>query len=347
VVVAKALEELGVHLAPVITDDAYGFTLYGPRAAFNPASELLAEILREPAFDPDDVAAESRRMESRIRGLADRPREFSLDRFRREIFGDHPYGLPRPGDAEALARLDAPSAAAWHSQNLTAGNLVLSVAGDLETAEVTAQLGRLFSSLPAGEAVSAPPFDPAGLALPREVKVTNEGSQTTTVAGYPVGGATADDLHALDLIAYFCQGDGGRFYDEIRSKRGLAYVVHALNVVRMTGGYFLGFSATAHDKAAQAREIFLTEFRRLWEAPPTAEELARTKEFCLGMRLVRYRRTSLSRALGLAAAEILGQGYAFESDYEARLRAVTLDQFVETARRRFPEGRHVVVTVGK
>lgn len=343
---AMAVEELGVTLQPVVSDDAFGFTLYGPAAAFPQASAVLADILAEPALEPAEVEREKAKLLSRLRGLADRPREYSLELFRQELFRGHAYGLPRPGSEKALAALDAAAVRTWHGRLLRGANLVLSLSGDFEAGAAAEQLESLLGGLPGGERAATPAFDPSCLPYPHLRTVPKEQSQTTTVVGYPGAAADSPDVHALDLISYFCQGDGGRFYDEIRGKRGLAYVVHAVNRSLAGGGLFFGFSATAHDKAAEAQEIFLREFARLADEPPTDEELARTVEFCLGMRRVRFRRTSLMRALALAQAEARGVGFGFETDYETRLRAVTRDAFADAARRYFPADGHVMVVVG-
>jgi zinc protease len=343
---AGAVEDLGVRLLPRVTDDAFGFTLYGPGASFRPACDLLGEILTEPAFASEDVTKEVRRLKGRIRGLADRPRDYSLEIFRQELFGDHPYGLPRPGIESVLDGLGSAALGTWFAERMAGRNLVLSLSGEFVAEEAADALRKSLGGIPAGGAAQPPPFDAGSLPVPRERRVEKQQSQTTSVVGFPTTGSLDEDIHALDLIAHACMGDGGRFYDEIRGKRGLAYVVHAVNMHRIAGGAFFGFSATAHEKAGEAQEIFRTEFQKLADAPPDSDDLARTKEFCLGMRLVRHRRTSLDRSLALAEAEIRGQGFRWELDYEDALRRVTRNRFAETARKYFPRDGHVTVVVG-
>jgi zinc protease len=341
-----AMEDLGVVLKPAVTDDAFGFTLYGPATAFKKATAILAEILTEPALDPDDLDREKAKLLSRLRGMADRPREYALELFRREMFAGHAYGLPRPGDADAIAGMDSAGVSAWHGRLLNGRNLILSLSADLETAAVREHFGELFRDLPQGAMSVTPACDFSTGSFPRVRKIEKDQSQTTSVVGFPGAAASSPDVWALDLIANFCLGDGGRFYDEIRGKRGLAYVVHAVNASLAAGGSFFGFSATAHDKAAEAQDIFLTEYRKLTSEMPDAEDLARTVEFCLGMRSVRTRRTSLQRVVAMADAEVRGVGYAWELDYEKNIRAVTQEMFLETAKTYFRPDGHVMVVVG-
>lgn len=344
---AAALEELGVWLEPHILEDGFGFTLYGPTPAFIPASDLLMDLLLNPAFNHEDLENEKRILLNRISALIDRPRDYSLALFHQELFKRHPYGLPKPGAIESVAKFTTADITSWHSAHLLGCNVVVSCLGDLEAGMLHDQVARLLGPLQKGQPAYGPGYDSSELTYPREITIHKDYHQTSTIVGYPTAPANSPDAHTLDLLSYLCQGDGGRFYDEIRSKRGLAYVVHALNLVHRNAGAFLGFAATAPDKAAEARQIFLAEFPQMWSNPPTEEDWAITKEYCLGQLLVRYRRNSLQRAVALADAEIKGQGYTWELEYESKIRAVTLEQAVATAKRYFPKDGAVVLTVGK
>jgi zinc protease len=343
---ASLFEDLGVRIDPLVLDDAFGFLLYGPVASAPAASAALLEILSAPSLPPEAVEVERRRLIGRRRGLADRARQLSLARFREELFRGHAYGLPRPGDIEALQGIDRDEVAAWHQALVRRGGIVLAMSGDLEPTAGIEQLAELAERLPAGSATMPWPEAPRPV-LPREISVPREFNQTSTIVGVPTVPAGHPDSLALDLIAAACSGDGGRFYDEIRSRRGLAYVVHAVNTPLRSAGMFFGFSATAPDKAAEAREIFLREFQRLVDSPPEGEELRIAVEYCLGMRAVRHRRNSLQRTLALAEAEILDRGIAWERDYEALIRGLTAEDLARVTARYFGPENRLVLTVGK
>ncbi len=340
-------EALGVSLNPVTTDDGFGFTLYGPAASFDDAGRILGDILLYPAMKADDIENEKRKLINKITAIGDRPRDYSLALFKQEIFKNHPYGLPRPGSIESLRSLNRNETSEWREKLIAGQNLVISLSGDFTQNTVMDAFSDLFGGIEPGKKNEAPVFQPEILSYPRNVKIDKEFSQTSTVVGYPAAAASDHDSIILDLIATLCLGDGGRFYDEIRSKRGLAYVVHAINMKRNAGGAFFGFSATAPQKAEETRNIFLNEYRKLYESPPTQEELEMNKEYCLGQRLIRQRRTSLQRALAMAEAEIDGSGFKGELQYEEQIKAVTLETVIETARKYFAPGGHVILTVGK
>ena len=57
--------------------------------------------------------------------------------------------------------------------------------------------------------------------------------------------ADHDDANALELLSACSSGLGGRFFDEIRTKRGLAYVVACSALPDRAGGSFLAALATS------------------------------------------------------------------------------------------------------
>ncbi len=344
---AAALEDAGARLEPAVSEDAFGFMLYGPCASFDRAAGILAEVMGNPAFSQAEIGREKAKLAGRIKAFADRPREFALELFRQEVFRGHPYSLPALGDPDAIGKFESPDLSAWHARLLSGTNLVVSLSADMEAGAAMDAMEGLFGALPKGRKAKPPKFDPAANIGPRFLGRETKHNQTTSVVGFPSPAARSKDLAALDLISYFCQGDGGRFYDEIRGKRGLAYVVHAVHAPLSAAGHFLGFPATAHDKAAEARGIFVREFERLGSELPDRTEFDRTKEFAVGMQQVRQRRTSLQRALAMAWAEIRGDGFEWEIDYEKKIRAVTPKAFMEAAARTFISGRRVVVAVGR
>ncbi|MBN2056632.1 insulinase family protein, partial [bacterium] len=115
---ATALEELGMRMTPVIAEDGFGFTVYGPGQALRRGLAILSEVLLAPAVDKEVVARQKQRLIHRIASLQDRPREYSLALFQRELFRNHPYGLPWPGDPAVIESLEQDNLAAWHRRLL-------------------------------------------------------------------------------------------------------------------------------------------------------------------------------------------------------------------------------------
>ncbi|MCU0723973.1 MAG: insulinase family protein, partial [Planctomycetes bacterium] len=299
--IALRSERLGVEISPVVGADAFGFAVEGRASAFEPALELLAEIASAPAFEASEVEREREALLGRIRAGRDNPRSWVMENFEEAVFAGHPYGNPARGSEDAVRAFSAADLGRWHAASVNRANLVLAVGGDLTESRAGAAARRCFGPLPAGA-----PFEPPRCSPPSSEVVRTDSrplKQTSTAVGFAAVPLTHPDFEAFDVLAWMSRGDGGRFYDEIRAKRGLAYVVHALNIGRSAAGAFLGFTGTSPEAAEEAERILMAEYARFAKEPPPEEELERTKSMALGMHALGLRTESaFVRALGEAVS---------------------------------------------
>jgi len=154
----------------------------------------------------------------------------------------------------------------------------------------------------------------------------------------------SDARWAAAMIAGVASGLGGRFFDELRDKRSLAYTVHAFPSVRRRAGAFIAYIATSPIQEDEARRGLLHEFARLREGDVTAEELATAQEYAIGTHAIS--RQSGASVLGeIVDAWILGRGLGELDEHDARVRAVTPKSMRELAKRYFEDSRVVQAVV--
>jgi zinc protease len=166
-----------------------------------------------------------------------------------------------------------------------------------------------------------------------------EKAQTALALGFPAPARGDEDRFASRLIALVASGLGGRFFDELRDRRSLAYTVHAFSLERRRAGLFAAYIATSPEQEAQAREGLLREFARLRDAPVTDVELARAKEYAIGTY-------AIHQASGAAVLGDVVDAWLFGSldeldEHDERVRAVTPARMQGVARRCFDESRLV------
>ena len=136
-------------------------------------------------------------------------------------------------------------------------------------------------------------------------------------------------------------GMSGRFFVELRDKRGLAYALGAINPSRAGPSFLAGYMGTAPSSVEPAESGMLREIERIRSEPPTAEELARAKAYLQGT-FAMDRRTNERQAWYLAFFELIGAGYDFPDRYTRELAGVTTAD-VQAAARRYLERPTIVV----
>ena len=172
------------------------------------------------------------------------------------------------------------------------------------------------------------------------VAESRQKKQTALALAFPSPTRTDDARYAAALIGGVASGLGGRFFDELRDRRSLAYTVHAHSAERRLAGMFIAYIATSPEKELEAREGLLREFAKLREAEVTPDELSQAKAYALGTHAIRQQ--SGGAVLSeLIDAWLVGTGLEEIDEYDARVRAVTAREMRELAERYFDEGRLV------
>jgi zinc protease len=297
----------------------------------DPALDLFAEVLLEPAFAPDEIEKERRETLASLERREDHHGVRAFDLFGEALFGPHPYRFPVSGTLESVRGFDAAGVEAFHERHVRAPNLVFAVAGDVDPPRVAAALASRFAGLPAGATPPAEPAPPPPRAR-REVELRKDRAQAHLVIGYP-GLTVADpDREALEVVTQLLSGQGGRLFLELRDRRSLAYSVSATNAEGVHPGFFAVYIATAPEKLDEARAGLLAELARLVDAPPGEPELENAKRCLIGNFAIDQQRAA-ARAMHVGLDALYGLGADAHLRYAARIAALGKDDVLRVARR--------------
>jgi zinc protease len=341
---ARAVEGLAADLDGFAGRSSLGLTLEATSDKLEPGLDLLAEVLLEPGFDPEEIEHERRDILAAIDRREDRLAQLAYLLFARTLFGEHPYALPVLGNRESVEGLDEAALRAHHDRLVRAPNLVIGMAGDVDPDRAAQALSSRLSALPA-EALALP-GRPA-LTPPAERRTAflrKDRAQAHLVLGF-AGLAVQDrDRCALDVIAQLLAGQGGRLFLELRDRRGLAYSVSATNIEGLDPGFFSVYIATAPEKSEDARAGILEELERLVSQPVPDDELARARRFLAGNFAIDQQR-SASRAAHLALDALYGLGPDHHRRYAEEIAAVTKEDVLRVARRVLRLDAYTLATV--
>jgi zinc protease len=211
--------------------------------------------------------------------------------------------------------------------------MVVAVAGDLEAESIRAMVAEKIEGwVTDGPAPPDHGFVEPPSGIVRRVE-SRRRTQTFQIVGFPACDLLSDEKYPLDLLQNVVSGLGGVFFEAIRGKRGLAYVVAAMNFAKKLGGSFVVYLGTSPDKEEEAREILLEEVVRIRSEGLKPQEIQRARSFTLGTYPILLQ-SNLARALSYAAAELQEKGMEEVKAYPARIRSVT-DEAVNQAVRKF------------
>ena len=318
--VALLSELLGGGISPSASSDGLGWGLSVPTRALRAAVELLADVVLEPAFAPSVIETERGLARAQLAQLRDDMYRYPTRLATEVAFGAHPYARSPLGTDDGLAAVTADDLARWHEAQVRRGDLVLAVVGDLDPAEVAAVLADAFAPMRhAPVSKLASPVWTGGGAMRVEER---DKSQTALAMAFP-GPARGDPArHAAHLLGVIASGLGGRFFDELRDKRSLAYTVHVSPSVRAAAGMMQAYIATGPQQEDEARAGLLEQFARLCDEPVTDDELTRARTYALGTHAIAQQ--DPGHLLGeMMDAWMYGAGLHELGEVESRIAGVT------------------------
>jgi zinc protease len=205
--------------------DSTSISLSCLKGDFDDVFKVFVDLLQNPEFRADKLDLAQKQAEDAISRRNDEIGGIAQRESVKLAYGaDNPYArTPEYATIAAITRQDLID---WHGKYIHPSNIILGVSGDFDSAAIEAKLRAAFESLPRGPALPKDDiqFHPAapGYYLVPKVDVNQSSIHL-------IGLGTMRDNPDYYAISVFNEAFGGgfssRLFNDIRTKRGLAYNV--------------------------------------------------------------------------------------------------------------------------
>src|SRR4029079_13409812 len=111
------------------------------------AIDILSDIVRNPAFTPDDIEREKKVVVEEIKMVEDTPDDLVHELFTQGFWENHPLGRPILGTKETVESFNAALLRDYFRNSYTPQNLIVSAVGNLEHDRVRDLVEQKFGSL--------------------------------------------------------------------------------------------------------------------------------------------------------------------------------------------------------
>jgi len=342
--IASAIESVGGSIDTYAGNNSFGVSLEVLEDDLALGFDLLADVLRRPAFPAEELERERQFQLAGIRAQKDQLLQLAARAMRRSLFGDLGYGLDAQGTEESVSAATLEQIAAFHRRLTVPNNGVLAVYGAVEAGAVRAAVESAFGDWPAADPALGVLPDPPRPTVPVRVDEARDKKQAVLVMGFRGVDIRSPDRHAVELLQEACSDLGSRLFLRIRDELGLAYYVGAQNFPGLVPGYFSIYAGTEPTKTDQVVEEFLAEIAKLRAEGLTEEELRRSKAKIVGQKKI-ARQDLGGYALACSLDELYGLGFAHGDAEDARFEAVTREDVVRVAQRYLDPSAYVLSTV--
>ena len=246
------------------------------------ALRLFAGVLRTPAFDPARVDLAKLQAMERIRRREDEPESIASREFMKLLYGPgHPTA--RESSIESVRRIRREDLIAFHQNTIHPNGIILGVTGDFIKDEMVASLREAFGdwqrgTVPEVKIDDVPESEAAGAVVHL---ISKDTSQTHLRAGRLSVKETDADYISLVVANDILGGNSliGRLFNEVRTKRGLAYSVGSeLSTGIYDQGMWLVWAETKLPSTKEVLGQLVANIERMRTEPVSDAELTQAKD---------------------------------------------------------------------
>lgn len=306
------------------------------------ALDVLSDIVRNPVFDPAELAREKDVILQEIASIQDAPDEIAYDLAQLAAFPDHSVGRPVIGTPESVLAIEEAQLRNYRDRNYSPSRMVVAAAGAIDHDELVKLVSAAFGDLDGSE--TAP--DETPMFAGGEAASDRSFEQAHFILGLPSPSSRDPDYLTGRLLSIALGGGmSSRLFQEVREKRGLCYSIYSSAWGLKDAGFFTVYAATSAELVASLAEVVVEELDRIASEDLESRELARAKAQ-LHAGLMMSLESPAARAEQLAS-QILVHGRVIAPDEIAeRIAAVTAEDVRALATRLRSTRRPSVSVVG-
>lgn len=345
---AEAVETLGAELSTGAGAHTTVVRLHAPVARLEPALGILADVVRRPAFPPEELERQRMARLTTLLQWRDEPAALASIWLSRSLYGEaHPYGSPILGTALGLAALSASDLEAFHSARFGPARATLIVVGDVTREGVTALLEAAFGDWGGDPTATAGAPPDAGQVAERRIYLVDvPGAPQTEIRIGRIGvPRRTEDYHALEVMNTILGGSfSARLNQNLREDKGYSYGAFSYFDYRPAAGLFVALAAVQTEVTAPALTEFVRELEAILE-PVSGAELERARNY-LALGFPQAFQTVAGTAAMLA--ELVAHDLPIDTydRYVEEIQAVTAADVQRVARATLDPARVTIVVVG-
>jgi len=332
----ETLESVGANLGISGGTHATGFGAKCLTEDIPLVFDILADVLREPSFPPEEV--------EKLRGeiladLAERAhdtrRMANLAFYELAYPEGHPYAVSSTGYPETIAGIDRDDLVQFYEGGYGPEDMTVVAAGAVQADELVAQLEAALGDW-SGRTYERDALPETGRLREVRTRVISipDKTQSNIVLGYPGPARTHPDY----LDARVCNtilgvfGLMGRLGEKVRDEQGLAYTSYS----SLSGGPGPGpwrvVAGVDPENVERAVESIRTEIRRISDELVDEDELRDSQAYLTGSMPLRLE-TNAGVAHTILSMERYGLGLDYLQRYKRLIDEVTPERVQAAARR--------------
>src|SRR5438105_11370228 len=321
--IAQAIDSIGGQLDAFTAKEYASYYIKVLDEHLPLAVDVLADIVRRPAFTAEDIEREKKVVLEEIKMVEDTPDDLVHELFTENFWVDHPLGRPILGSPETVDALTQDGLRRYFNGVYSAPNMIIAAVGNIEHEQVRTLVENFFGTVSnqSEDLSSARPR-----VEPRIIIRNKELEQSHVCLGTSSYQQDHEDRYSSYVLNTVLGGSmSSRLFQNVREKRGLAYAVFSGLSAYRDAGSFTIYAGCSNEAVGEVIDLVVEELRGVKHAPVPQAELQRAKDHLKGSLMLSLENTA-SRMSHIARQEIyFDRQFGLDETLEGIERVTTND----------------------
>ncbi len=245
--------------------------------------DLVSDIYLNPTFPQKDIDIERGVIIEEINMYEDLPSvTVRWDVWAKLLYGDSPAGRTILGPKENIKTLQRDDFVKYHDNHYVPGKTVVVVAGNIDQTKILKQIKDTFGTIE-GEKIIKKKKTKETQKTPGLLIKNKKTDQTHIALGFRAFKMYDKRNSALKVAATILgQGFSSRLFTRMRDELGMCYYAKAGLDTHADRGAFVVTTGVGNERAEEAVEVIMEEFRKLRDDEILEAELKKAKDFMIG-----------------------------------------------------------------
>ncbi len=237
--------------------------------------ELFLDMLFNPKLKNSDIELERQVILEEIKMYEDTPEDLVQELLYGAMWKEHPLGKPITGTLSSIKNLKKDAIIQYLDDLYTPDNMIISLAGKFNLDEIIKKAEKFISKTKKKRNKKAPPQ----LIITPDLLIENKETEQVHLSFATKGVSVfEEDRYTLAVIDIALGGGmSSRLFQEVREKRGLAYVISSYYHTNKLGGLFGVYAGTRPNDANLVCELIIKELESVRKHGLKPSELERAK----------------------------------------------------------------------
>jgi len=266
--IAEAIEDVGGYINAYTSREVTAYYARVLRNDTGLAMDVIADILRNPVFDPKEIEVERHVILQEIGQALDTPDDVIFDWLQERAYPDQALGRTILGEMERVSNFAEDDLRTFVSEHYGPDQMILSAAGAVDHDTVVAQAEELFGSMVSRPFLTADDARFQG----GESRQTKDLEQAHIALAFESPAYRDPNFYAAQVYSVALGGGmSSRLFQEIREKRGLCYTIFAQTGAYSDTGMTTIYAGTSGEEIEDLANITIDEMKRAADDMSPAE----------------------------------------------------------------------------